>query len=366
VIGLRRLEVQAGGFRVGPLDLELDDGVYGVLLGPSGAGKTLVLEAMAGVLPLRGGAVLVDGEDVAARPPERRRVGLVFQDGLLFPHLSVARNIAYGLRGADGRREPRRQAAGAVEELAAAVGAGHLLERRPAALSGGERQRVALARALAARPRALLLDEPLSAVDAEAREGLQEVLRSLARERGLTVLHVTHDRAEAFALADVCAVLVGGRLRQAGRPEDVLEAPADEAVARLLGARNVLRAARDPHDPSRAVTASGLSLTVAAPLPDGPFDLVVRPEDVYVDLPGAGPAAGNVVPATVARLVLQGSHVLVGADVAPGTADVAAPPAAPSLEAIVPRRRVDDLQLRLGAAVELAVDPRHVHVIPAG
>ncbi len=358
MIGLRRLQVEAGGFRVGPLDLEVGDGVYGVLLGPSGAGKSLVLEAAAGVWPLRAGAVLVDGEEVSARAPERRRVGLVFQDGLLFPHLSVADNIAYGLRDEPRVGAGRRGRAAAVAALAGSVGAGHLLERRPATLSGGERQRVALARALAPRPRVLLLDEPLSAVDTEAREELQELLRSLSRERGLTVLHVTHDRAEAFALADVCAVLVGGRLRQTGRPQDVLREPADEAVARLLGARNVLRASRDPADPARALTVSGLTLAVTTPLPDGAFDLVVRPEDVEVRPPGAAVAAGTVAHATVARLVLQGSHVLVGVEAR--AADGAQAP----LEALLGRRRVEELDLRIGTAIELVIDPAHVHVIP--
>ena len=360
MIGLRQLAVAAGDFRVGPLDLQVEDGTYAVLLGPSGAGKSLVLEAVAGVRLLAGGAVVVDGEDVSRRPPEARRVGLVFQDGLLFPHLDVAGNIAYGLRDAAGRPAGRRGRTAEVAELAASTGAGHLLERRPATLSGGERQRVALARALAARPRVLLLDEPLSAVDAEARESLQDLLRALARERGLTVLHVTHDRAEAFALADVCAVLVGGSLRQTGRPHDVLEEPADEEVARLLGARNVLRAARDPGGPSRALTASGLRLAVAAALPGGAFDLVVRPEDVAVYPPGDSGAAANVVPSTVTRLVLQGGHVLVGAEAtAPGAAGA-------TLDAVVPRRRADELELRVGAPVDLAVDPGHIHVIPAG
>ena len=359
MIGLRRLEVAAGEFRVGPLDLELEDGVYAVLLGPSGAGKSLVLEAVAGVRALGAGTVVVDGEDVSARPPEARRVGLVFQDGLLCPHLSVAGNIAYGLRKAAGRGGRAGRAA-VVAELAASTGAGHLLERRPATLSGGERQRVALARALAARPRVLLLDEPLSAVDAEARESLQDLLRSLACERGLTVLHVTHDRAEAFALADVCAVLVGGRLRQTGRPHDVLEEPADEEVARLLGARNVLRAARDPGGSSRVVTATGLRLAVTAVLTGGAFDLVVRPEDVAVNPPGGSGAAVNVVPATVTRLVLQGGHVLVGAEATPPGA------AGATLDALVSRRRADELELRVGAPVDLVVDPGHIHVIPAG
>jgi ABC-type Fe3+/spermidine/putrescine transport system ATPase subunit len=353
VIGLRQLEVEAGGFRVGPLDLEVADGAYAVLLGPSGAGKSLVLEALAGVRVAAAGQMVVDGDDVSRLAPERRRVGLVFQDGLLFPHLDVAGNLAYGLRAEGG--SGRRGREGAVREFAASVGAEHLLKRRPDTLSGGERQRVALARALAARPRALLLDEPLSAVDVEAREDLQDMLRAVSRDRGLTVLHVTHDRAEAFALADVCAVLVDGRLRQVGRPQDVLRRPADDAVARFLGARNVLRAARDPGDASLARAGEGLSLRVADALPDAAVDVVVRPEDVECwPAGGAPPAAVNVVPATVVRLVLQGGHVLVGTE------------APAPLDALLTARRADELGLRLGARVDLTLEPERLHVIPSG
>ena len=248
------------------MDLAVEDGRYLVLLGPSGAGKSLVLEAVAGVRRPRAGEVRVAGADVTGLTPERRHVGLVFQDGLLFPHLTVAANIAYGMRRGDGRA-PRDAE---VRSLAEAVGATELLARRPATLSGGERQRAALARALAARPRALLLDEPLSAVDPEAREALQEVLRSVCRERGLPVLHVTHDRDEAFALADEVAVMIAGRVHQTGRPLDVLRRPADAAVARFLGARNVLAARRDPADPRVAVLeAGGRLLTVGRPAGGG-------------------------------------------------------------------------------------------------
>ena len=327
-----------------------------MLLGPSGAGKTLVLEALAGVRRVRAGRLLVDGADVTELPAERRRVGLVFQDGLLFPHLSVADNVAYGLHRSNGERTGwrRRPSADRLGQLAGEVGITHLLERRPATLSGGERQRVALARALAARPRALLLDEPLSAVDVEAREELQEVLRRVSRREGLTVLHVTHDRAEAFALADTCALLVDGTLRQTGRPQDVLRRPADEAVARFLGARNVLRAVRDESDPRLAQLSTGASLRAAEPLPAAAVDLVVRPEDVEIWPAGGAPAeAANRLTATVVRLVLQGGHVLVGAE-APRRWRRLSPHVAPTIWV-----------LRIGAAVELTVAPACVHAIPA-
>ncbi len=355
MIGLRGVEVAAGAFSVGPLDLDVPAGEYAVLLGPSGAGKTLVLEALAGVRRVRAGRLFVDGADVTRLPAERRRVGLVFQDGLLFPHLSVAANVAYGFHRGNGERTGwlRRPSAERLAQLAEEVGITHLLKRRPQTLSGGERQRVALARALAARPRALLLDEPLSAVDVEAREELQEVLRSVCRREGLTVLHVTHDRAEAFALADTCALLVDGTLRQTGRPQDVLRWPADEAVARFLGARNVVRAVRDESDARLAHLATGVALRVADPLPAAAVDLVVRPEDVEVWPVGAAPpGAANRLRATVVRLVLQGGHVLVGAE----------SPA--PMEALVTARRAEDLGLRVGAAVELTVAPACVHSIP--
>jgi ABC-type sulfate/molybdate transport systems ATPase subunit len=356
MIGLRGVEVAAGDFSVGPLDLDVLAGEYAVLLGPSGSGKTLVLEALAGVRRVRAGRLLVDGDDVTEVPTERRRVGLVFQDGLLFPHLTVAQNIAYGFRRGSGERAGwrRRPSADRLGQLAGEVGIAHLLERRPQTLSGGQRQRVALARALAARPRALLLDEPLSAVDVEAREELQEVLRSVSRREGLTVLHVTHDRAEAFALADTCVLLVDGTLRQTGRPQDVLRRPADEAVARFLGARNVLRAVRDVSDPRLAHLGMGTALRAADPLPAAIADVIVRAEDVEVWPVGAAPPeAANRLSVTVVRLVLQGGHVLVSAE------------SPTPLEALVTARRAEDLGLRVGAAVEFTVVPVCVHAIPA-
>ena len=353
MIELRGVRVDAGGFSVGPVDLEVGDGRYVVLLGPSGAGKSLVLEAVAGVRPAAAGAVLIGGADVTGSSPERRRVGLVFQDGLLFPHLTVAANIAYGMRAArrDGAGEaPSGRVAldAEVANLAEAVGASVLLGRRPATLSGGERQRVALARALAARPRALLLDEPLSAVDPEAREALQDVLRRVCRERRLPVLHVTHDRDEAFALADECVVMVAGRVHQSGRPLDVLRRPADAVVARFLGARNVLSATRDPRDPRVALLKAGGSLRAAGPLPAAGVVVVVRPEDVRL---AAAPSPGTLS-ATVTRLTLQGGHVLVGLE------------APAPLEALVAAGELDAAGIRVGHAVTVTVRAEDVHVLP--
>ncbi|HEU4700184.1 MAG TPA: ABC transporter ATP-binding protein [Gemmatimonadales bacterium] len=217
------------GFALHDVTLDVPAGAYAYLVGPSGAGKTTLLEAIAGHLPLAAGRVALAGADVTAAPPEARGVGVVYQAYHLFPHLSVRENIGYGLR-----RRPVAERAARVEALAQRVGLEHLLARRTAGLSGGEQQRVALARALAPGPRVLLLDEPFAAVDPVTRRQLRRELRALHRSEGLTTLHVTHDVGEALRLGDRLAVLVGGRLLQAGAPDAVRCHPATAEVAALL------------------------------------------------------------------------------------------------------------------------------------
>jgi ABC-type Fe3+/spermidine/putrescine transport system ATPase subunit len=226
VLELRGLTVRAGEVVVGPVDLSVAAGQTVVLLGASGAGKTLLLEALAGLRRPGSGRVFIDGVDVTDVPPERRAVGYVPQDGLLFPHLDVARNIAYGAgRGPVGQD--------AARGAAAAVGVGELLRRRPDGLSGGERQRVALARALARAPRLLLVDEPLGALDPVARRELGDVLRSVARSVG-AVMHVTHDLDEARRAGDRWVVVAKGKLTEVADPGAMLD---------LTSAKGVL----DPH-----------------------------------------------------------------------------------------------------------------------
>ena len=231
-----------------------------------------------------------------------------------------------------------------------------LLGRKPATLSGGERQRVAVARALAARPRALLLDEPLSAVDAEAREGLQDLLRRVSHEQGLSVLHVTHDRAEASALADTCAVLVDGRLLQTGPPREILMAPADEAVARFVGARNVLHGVRDAGDERLVHLPAGAALRVA----HGRF----RPAPPISSCGRRTSSCGaRGRPRSRASGVLSGSggRAFAAGRLRPGADEVP-----DALDVLIPVRDADALGLTLGAAVDVHVAPAAVHVLPQG
>jgi len=252
-------------------DIELDDGRVLAVLGPSGCGKSTLLRAIAGLEPATG-TVCWHDDDLSATPTHRRGFALMFQDGQLFPQLTVARNIAYPLRI---RRTPRASAAVRVADLLELVGLSGFADRLPATLSGGERQRVALARALAASPRLLLLDEPLSALDAGLRQRLGEDLRRILVEAGTTAVMVTHDHDEAFAVADDLAVMRAGRIVQAGPIADVWRAPADPATALFLGyarvldgpaAAGVLAAAGLPPAASVAVRRSALSVADDGPV----------------------------------------------------------------------------------------------------
>ncbi|MGZ5400016.1 MAG: ABC transporter ATP-binding protein, partial [Nocardioides sp.] len=233
--------------------LELPDGSVLAVLGPSGCGKSTLLRAIAGLEPVHRGRIAWDGTDLAGTPTHRRGFALMFQDGQLFDHLSVARNVGYALRL---RRVPdldRR-----VEDLLELVGLPSYGERLPGTLSGGERQRVALARSLAVEPRLLLLDEPLSALDAGLRERLAGDLRQILRAAGTTALLVTHDHDEAFAIADRLAVMRAGRIVQQGEIADVWRAPVDAATALFLGYARVL------------VGGAAAQLLTAAGLPAAP------------------------------------------------------------------------------------------------
>jgi thiamine transport system ATP-binding protein len=244
------------------IDLEVRDGETVALLGASGSGKTTLLRVLAGLERPARGRVVVRGEDVTSVPAHRRGIGLVFQQAVLFPHRDVAGNVAFGLAGQPAAQVERR-----VGELLDLVGLPGFQRRAVGTLSGGEAQRVALARALAPSPSILLLDEPLGALDGPLRDRLQDDLAALFSTRSLTVVHVTHDVTEAFALGDRVAVLHEGVVAQVGTPEELWRTPADVSVARFLGIRNVLVV------DGRLVVVRPEAVTVA---PGGPDRVVGR------------------------------------------------------------------------------------------
>jgi thiamine transport system ATP-binding protein len=268
------------------------------VLGPSGSGKSTLLRAVAGLQPLDEGRVLLDGRDQDGVPAHKRGVGLMFQDHQLFPQRDAGANVAFGLRmqGVSRARQDER-----VRELLDLVGLPGAGRRAVAGLSGGEQQRVALARALAPRPRLLMLDEPLGQLDRSLRERLVVELRELFGRLGTTVLAVTHDQGEAFALADRVVVMRDGRIAQSGTPLEVWQRPADEFVARFLGFENVVEGTVSGE---AADTAWG-KIPVPEGAPQGFHTLLVRPAGVRL-LP-----ADQGLPCTVAARTFKGTHVAV-------------------------------------------------------
>ena len=283
---------------VDDLSLAVEKGEFVALLGPSGCGKTTTLQMIAGFVEPTAGTIALDGADLISVKPANRGLGIVFQSYALFPHMTASQNVAFGLemQGVERAERDRR-----VGEALALVGLGKLADRYPRRMSGGQQQRVALARALVIRPRILLLDEPLSNLDAKLREEMQIELRQIQRTLGTTTILVTHDQGEAMALADRVVVMNQGRAEQIAPPYEAYARPATPFVASFLGKTNVLAAS------ARAGTldVAGYIIPVAG-APDGPVLVTVRPERIQL-----APAGTPGLPGTVKARIFQGNHWLL-------------------------------------------------------
>jgi molybdate transport system ATP-binding protein len=327
-----------------------------VLFGPSGSGKTTVLRCLAGLeQPDRGrisfaGETWFDAEVGVQTSPQSRAIGYLFQDYALFPHLTVADNIAYGLKGAGAGQRAWRL--GEVLELLRLHG---LEGRRPGQLSGGQQQRVALARALVRRPRLLLLDEPLSALDAPIREQVRSDLRRLLRDQGIPTVCVTHDGVEALALADQVAVMAGGRVLQVGAPDVVFSRPADAEVAAIVGVETVVTGrVAERKDDLAALEVGGARLWAVETTGRGEeFYLFIRAEDVILEV-GARPSssARNHLAGRVAEIRPAGPIVRVAVD------------CGFVLTALVTRQAAQDLALQPGVPVTAAIKASAIHLVP--
>jgi iron(III) transport system ATP-binding protein len=261
------------------ISLEVQRGEFFCFLGPSGSGKTTLLRLIAGFGAPSAGRIVVGERDVTGLPPWSRNIGMVFQSYALWPHMSVAKNVAFGLeRRKVSRREIDRRVGAALD----LVGLSSYAERRPAQLSGGQQQRVALARTLVIEPDVLLLDEPLSNLDAKLRVEMRTELKTLQRKLGLTAIYVTHDQEEANAIADCIAVLDGGRIQQIGPPADLYDQPANRFVATFLGTANLIEGSLDAHGHFKAGAFAIGGLDGAA----GPACISIRPQDVSIGAEG--------------------------------------------------------------------------------
>jgi molybdopterin-binding protein len=346
-VQVQNLQVDLDEFHLRDIALDVAPGETFVILGPTGAGKTVLLETIAGLYPPEKGRILINGEDITGLPPERRGVGFVYQDYALFPNLNVAGNIAFGLKlqGLERSAIEKR-----VAETGKLLGIDHLLHRRPDTLSGGEQQRVALARALVVGPRLLLLDEPLSALDPETREGLQREMARLHRELGTTTIHVTHDFEEAVALGDRIAVVHEGRIVQIGLPEEIFRRPASEFAARFVGVRNVFRGeVRRQESGHQILSLECLEIAVLTNLSDM-VHASLRPEDIVLSREPFRSSARNVLKGTVTGIVDRGTLIYVTVNVPP------------SFICAITRTSLEEMALKENTEVYIAFKASAVHI----
>lgn len=298
------------------LDLTVNEGEFLTLLGPSGCGKTTTLRIIAGFIEPTAGQILIDGYDVVRLPPNKREVGMVFQNYALFPHMTVADNIAFGMKQ---RGAPRARRVERVAELLDLIQLSGKGDRYPAELSGGQRQRVAIARAVAHPPAILLMDEPLGALDLKLREAMQQELRAIQRKLGITTLYVTHDQTEAMVMSDRIVVMKDGRVEQIGTPNDIYMHPATRFVASFVGRINFLPFVAEAGVHLCKATGASILLPRPEPVMQASAILAIRPEWLRILSAGDEPEGYNILEARIVDRVFVGSHVSLKADIGNGT-----------------------------------------------
>lgn len=333
------------------VSLDIAHGEFFALLGPSGCGKTTLMRMIAGFGEPDEGRILLDGQDLAGVPPHRRPVNMMFQSYALFPHLDVFENVAFGPRE---EGVAKAEIASRVEDALRLVQMQDFGKRKPNALSGGQKQRVALARAVVKRPKLLLLDEPLAALDRRLREETQEELKRLQKTLGIAFLVVTHDQDEAMMMADRIAVMEKGRVLQIGAPADLYERPQSRAVARFIGDANVFEPVIRARLDDRALVALDSATFEIAQCPRGPFALGLRPEKIRVLDPHAEWPDCVTLDATVESLLYRGD-----------VTDLRVRTAGPSLRvSMLNASRHPALSLSAGESIRIAFSPDDVMVLP--
>jgi ABC-type Fe3+/spermidine/putrescine transport system ATPase subunit len=348
-IHIEQLSVTVGDFRLRDISLAINEHEYFVVLGPTGAGKTVLLECIAGLIQPDRGAIRLGDRDVTALPPERRRIGYLPQDYALFPHLTVRENLGFGLV----IQKRASEIPAKLERYASLLGIGHLFDRYPARLSGGEKQRIALGRALSVDPEIMLLDEPLSALDVATRARIGDELRGIHDRTGITTLHICHNFDETLRLADRVALVRGGRLVQVGTPEEIMRRPASLFAAEFVRTENVFAGVAETTPAGARVRLGPLSLATDCTA-SGKVYATIRPDDVDVLTEGESRAtAENLFHATVEQVKACGDGY-----------EVRTTGALP-LAAFVGRAAIRRHRLEPGCSVHVRLPPAAVNVFPA-
>lgn len=346
MITLEHISYDMQSFSIRDVSLEIVKNEYFVLLGPTGAGKTLLLELIAGFHIPDEGQILLDRVDVTHEPPEKRKIGFVYQDYSLFPHMTVEENIAFGLKV---RGLPNEEIKRKVERMKELVGVSHLGSRYPSTLSGGEQQRVSVARALAVNPKVLLLDEPLSALDPETQAAVRAELRGIHESQGVTTVHVTHNQTEAMVLADRIGILMNGSIVQVGSPEDLFSKPLNERVASFVGVENILRGeVRVNRAGVAIIEAEGLEICAVTDIEEGEVDVYVRPENIVLSRTHLKTSARNVFKGEIVRMTNLGPILDVELD--------------NGLKVFITKQSSEEMQLNAGLKVYASFKATATHV----
>jgi molybdate/tungstate transport system ATP-binding protein len=350
-LGLRleHLSKAWNGFALKDVSLDVADGEYLALLGPNGAGKTLLLETIVGFYRPDKGRILLDSQDVTFVPPEKRRMGYVPQNCMLFPHMRVRQNVEFGLKMRGVAEDERRKT---VDRVLTLLGLTGLADKLPMTLSGGEKQKVALARVLAVEPKVILLDEPLASIDEESSRAMKVELKRFHRDLRVTVVHVTHNQMEAFGLAERVAIMNCGQIVQVDGAKSLLSSPADEFVARFLGYENVFKGRVVEHKPVLSLVDLGrFVVKVAGDANDGECVVGVRPENVSLSLKPPPSSEANLLRGVVADCADAGPIVSVTID------------AGFKIKATVAKGSFLELNLDPGMQVWLSFEPESVKIL---
>ncbi|HBQ86277.1 MAG TPA: ABC transporter [Syntrophomonas sp.] len=346
MIRLCNIYKSLGDFKLKNINLTIEDNEYFVILGPTGTGKTVILEVIAGMYKPDHGEVWLNERNVTEEYPESRHIGFVYQDYMLFPHLNVEENILFALKL---KKTPAKIMKEKLERMATLLNINHLLQRYPATLSGGEQQRTAIARALVAEPDVLLLDEPLSALDPRSKEVFQQELKQIHRQIKTTTIHITHDFNEALVLADRMGIMCNGEIVQVGSPEDVFHKPCSQFVATFVGMENIFNGIISDESDARQVRIGPVQLRVASNLL-GKVRVAIRSEDIIIAEDKLSSSAQNILPASITEIVPRGPFFKLFLD------------AGIPLVALVTRQAIDEMRLEPGKNVWAVFKTAAVHV----